>query len=190
MRHIRDTGGGGTMKVLNLYSSVKGNTETVAERIAGTAARLGHAVETVTAGADREVAFLDYDFVFVGCGVYMWLPPRQMLEFLRESRNRCAAAGEILPCSPRRPGKNAVVYCTYGGVHTGVQEALPVVKFCGQLFDHLGFAILDEWYVPGEFRTTGLKHMNTGGRLGDITGRPDERDLDEIAQRVEAILKV
>lgn len=178
------------MKVLNLYCSVKGNTEKVAERIAITATQLGHTVATVTADAEQAVVFLDYDFVFVGCGVYMWLPPRQMLDFLRESRNRCAAAGEILPCSPRLPGKKAVVYCTCGGVHTGLYEAVPVVKFCAQLFDHLGFAILDEWYIPGEFRTAGLKHMNTGGRLGDITGRPDSRDLEDVSRRVEAILKV
>ena len=93
-----------------------------------------------------------------------------------------------MPCSPRLPDRSAVIYCTYGGVHTGINEAIPAVKFCGQLFDHLGFTILDEWYFVGDFKTEDMYNYNTGGRHGDITGRPDERDLEEVEERIKDIL--
>lgn len=113
-----------------------------------------------------------------------------MLDFLRNSRQRYADAGAIRPCAPRLNGKKAVIYCTYAGVHTGINEAVPAVKFTGQLFDHVGFSIVDEWYVVGDFQQEGFAAMNTGGRYGTITGRPDERDLDDIAHRVRGILKL
>ena len=75
-----------------------------------------------------------------------------MLDFFRAARQRYSQAGLIRPCSPRLPGKRAVIYCTYGGVHTGFNEAIPAVKFCGQLFDHLGITILDEWYFIGDIQ--------------------------------------
>jgi hypothetical protein len=109
---------------------------------------------------------------------------------LRASRQRYSQAGHIRPCSPRLPGKRAVIYCTYGGVHTGINEAVPAVKFCGQFFDHLGITVLDEWYFIGDFKSDEFKRHNTGGRFGDITGRPDERDLKEVSERVQAILIV
>ena len=178
------------MKILNLYYSETGNTEKIALQIENTVNQLGHLITTSKATSDQEIALLDYDFIFLGSGVYMWQPAKPMIDFLHNARKHFAALGNILPCSPRLPGKKAVIYCTFGGGHTGINEAMPVVKFCGQLFDHLGFTILDEWYIVGEFKTDDFKKMNIGGRLGDITGRPDERDLNEITQRVRGILHV
>jgi hypothetical protein len=45
----------------------------------------------------------------------------------------------------------------------------------GQFFEHLGFTILGEWYVVGEFH--GSEEASTQGRLGDIRGRPTTEDL-------------
>ena len=59
-----------------------------------------------------------------------------------------------------------------------------------QLFDHLGFEILDEWYIVGEYVPEKFKDFNLIGRLGDIRGRPNTGDLKAIAERVKGILKV
>jgi len=178
------------MRILNLYHSQTGNTEKIALEIARCAAARGHSVETMRAARDLEADVLAYDFFFVGSGVYQWLPVKPLLDFLRASRQRYAQAGLIRHCSPRRAGKRAVIYCTYGGVHTGINEAVPAVKFCGQLFDHLGITVLDEWYFIGDFKSEEFKKHNTGGRFGDITGRPDEHDLKDVYERVQAILTV
>jgi len=84
-----------------------------------------------------------------------------------------------------------VVYCTYGGAHTGVNEAIPAVKFMGQLFDHLGFEIVAEWYFIGAYPAQGrMKDFSATGRLGNIAGRPNDADLDDLAQRVAGVLRV
>ena len=101
-----------------------------------------------------------------------------------------AKLGEVKPCSPRRPSCGCVIYCTYGGVHTGINEAVPAVKLMGQLFDHLGYGILGEWYVVGEYHPEAMKSHSVVGRLGDIRGRPNEADLKEVSERVKGILGV
>ena len=100
-----------------------------------------------------------------------------------------ALKGEVIPGSPRRPSAKAVIYCTYGGTHTGINEAIPAVKYMGQLFDHLGYAIVGEWYVVGEYRPEKMRHYSVSGRLGDIRGRPGEQDLRDIEERVKGVLK-
>jgi flavodoxin len=187
--HKPRRGKGTGMKVLNLYYSATGNTDKVANQIEETLRQIGHEVETVKVGTDTEVNILAYDFVFVGSGVYAWLPGKPLLDLIGKLREEYAKAGEIKPASPRRPGKKAVVYCTFGGGHTGTNEAVPAVKYMGQLFDHLGYEIVGEWYIVGEFHGK-LRHLSTGGRLGDIQGRPNEADLQEISQRVVGILRV
>jgi hypothetical protein len=178
------------MKILNLYFSSTGNTDKVAKRIDLTLKDLGHEVETVKVAGELDLDILAYDFVFVGSGVYSWLPGKPLMELLSKHLRRYAQAGEVKPAAPRRPGKKAVVYCTYGGGHTGMNEAVPAVKYMGQLFDHLGFEIIGEWYLVGEFLGGNLEHLSVGGRLGDIRGRPHEADLAEVAARVAGIMRV
>jgi hypothetical protein len=87
-----------------------------------------------------------------------------------------------------RPGHAAVVFCTYGGGHTGVREATPTLGYIGQHFEHAGIRVVAEWPVVGEFRKAGEDYNKTG-RLGDISGRPNENDLREIAGRTYGVLK-
>lgn len=179
------------MRILHLYYSSTGNTRRVAETIDNTLDNLGHQVESLPVGKNTEdIAVLDYDRVFVGSGVYEWLPGKSMQDLFGKLRRKYVDAGEIKPGSPKRPDKKAVVYCTYGGVHTGINEAVPAVKYMAQLFDHLGFIILDEWYVVGEYVPEKMKPFSEKGRMGDIRGRPDEHDLNAVAERVKAILNV
>jgi multimeric flavodoxin WrbA len=161
----------------------------VARQIEMTVREIGHEVKTVKAGKEVELNILAYDFVFVGSGVYMWLPGKPMMKLFERLREGYAGSGEIESASPRRQGKKAVVYCTYGGAHTGVNEALPTVKYMGQLFDHLGYEIIAEWYLPGEYHGNLSQHSTTG-RLGNITGRPNEADLQDVSQKIFGIMKV
>jgi multimeric flavodoxin WrbA len=177
------------MRILNLYFSATGNTAKVAERITAAAEKLGHRIDTVKITGDNDLDLLSYDFIFVGSGVYRWLPGKGMQEFITARLDHYGGAGEIKPASPRRAGKKVAVYCTYGGAHTGVNEAVPAVKYMGQLFDHLGFEIVSEWYLVGEYHGK-YKDYSQGGRLGDIQGRPHDADLQEVAARVTGVLRV
>jgi flavorubredoxin len=184
---------GGIMKILNLYFSSTGNTEKVAQRIAAAAEKEGHEVDTVKIAGDKEgeVDLLRYDFVFIGSGVYQWLPGKALQEFIGARLSHYAAAGEIKLGAPRRAQKRGVAYCTYGGAHTGVNEAIPAVKYMGQLLDHLGYEVVAEWYVIGEYPAKGrFKEYSVGGRLGNIEGRPTEEDLADVAQRVAGVLRM
>jgi hypothetical protein len=177
-------------KVLNLYFSSTGNTEKVARKIQETARELGHRVETIkVTSADVDVDVLKFDFVFVGSGVYGQLPGQSLIDLHRKLMHRYTERGAVKPASPRRPAANVVVYCTYGGVHTGINEAIPAVKFMGQLYDHLGYTIVGEWYVVGEYKTDRFHSRSTGGRLGDIRRRPNAQDLRDIAEKVKGIFQ-
>jgi hypothetical protein len=52
--------------------------------------------------------------------------------------------------------------------------------------EHLGFTVLDEWHVPGQFSKQ--TELNQGGRLGNIEGRPDSHDLQDIENRVQGVI--
>jgi len=179
------------MNVLNLYFSQTGNTEKVAIKIEETVRELGHTVTTLKIkDKDQDIDILKYDFVFAGSGVYGQLPGEPMRKLFRRQLQRYVREGEIKPASPRSPSANTVIYCTYGGVHTGINEAIPAVKFMGQLFDHLGYNIVAEWYVIGEYHPENMKSHSVSGRLGDIRGRPNEEDLRDVAERVKGILRI
>ena len=179
------------MNVLNLYFSSAGNTEKVALRIGETVQDLGHNVETLKITRnDIQVDIIQYEFIFIGSGVYRQLPGRPLMELFQKLFQKYVKSGEIKPAAPRRPMARTVVYCTYGGAHTGINEAIPAVKYMGQLFDHLGYSIMGEWYVVGEYKAEQLRTHSTTGRLGDIRGRPNEEDLRDIAEKVKGVLQV
>lgn len=175
------------MKVLNLYFSSTGNTKKVAEQIAATATALGHQVDTLRATPQAEVDLLAYEVIFLGSGVYEWLPGEPLRALCSALRQKYVAQGEIKPGAPLRPHHRGVVYCTYGGAHTGVNEAIPAVKYLGQLLDHLGIPVIAEWYVVGEYHGN-LQQFSTLGRLGDISGRPNAEDLRQVAEMVKGVL--
>lgn len=176
------------MNILNIYFSSTGNTSKVANVIKETLRETGHQVETVKVAKDTSLDILSYDFIFLGSGVYEWLPGKPLIDLLARLRRSYVEKGFIMPASPRISGKKAVVYCTYGGAHTGINEAIPAAKYMGQLFDHLGFDVIAEWYIAGEYHGK-LKEFSEVGRLGDIRGRPNEMDLNDVVQKVKGVLR-
>jgi flavodoxin len=171
--------------VLILYWSKTGNTRKVAERIYTAVQSQNLSVEIHDITESLEIDFLKYNLVFCGAPVYAFLPPDAVKQFLKK---RLPASNPTQPAAPELPGYAAVVFCTYGGGHTGVREAIPALKYMSQFFEHAGIRVVDEWAVVGEFRDAGPEY-NTAGRLGDISGRPSEQDLQEIAGKVKGVLK-
>jgi len=55
----------------------------------------------------------------------------------------------------------------------------------GQFFDHMGFDVLDKWYILSEF--IGSLENSMQGRMGDIRGLPTEADLKEITEKAKAL---
>jgi hypothetical protein len=101
-----------------------------------------------------------------------------MDEFLKNKFRAYHGQGHVKVGAPKVPRKNALIFCTYSGPHTGIREAVPAGLYAGQFFEHLGFTVLGEWYVVGVFH--GSEEASTKGRLGDIRGRPNKEDLHKV----------
>jgi multimeric flavodoxin WrbA len=170
-----------------MYWSSTGNTKRVAETIERTLRDDGVEVTLVRTGKASEVDLLAYDLVFFGAPPYWFSPPRPVFQFVMDKMKYHEKCGDVMPRAPQVPGRRAVIFCTYSGPHSALDEATPVVKYMGQLFVHLGFAILGEWYVVGEFH--GDETLSTKGHLGDIRGRPDENDLGQVAEDVRQVVR-
>ncbi|MDY6933002.1 MAG: flavodoxin domain-containing protein [Spirochaetota bacterium] len=175
------------MKAIVIYWSNSGNTEKVAKSIKEGLDDAGANVELMKSDEADGIDFLDYDLVCVGSPSYQWLPPKPMQSFLNNKFSEYHKLGRIQLAAPEMPRKYALIFCTYSGPHTGINEAIPVGKYVGQFFDHLGFKILDEWYILSEFH--GSVEMSTKGRMGDIRGKPNEVDLDKIKQNIANLVR-
>ena len=173
-------------RALVLYSSVTGNTEKVAERIAETLRKERCDVSLVRVDEETSIDLLEFDLVFLGSAVHQWLPTKTMMDYVKRMLKHYFKLGVIVPSVPIKPGKYAVCFCTFSGPHTGVSEAVPATKWMRVFLEHVGFTVLDEWHIVGEFKNS--EENSTLGRLGNIKGRPDERDLAEVEERVVGIL--
>jgi len=175
------------LKSLIVYYSATGNTKKVAEAIYD--ALLNEKVDStlcrVQDASGKEL--YDYDLVFLGSPSYEWLPAAPMMRFIKDKLKLHRDRGDVKLCAPKVPGKTAVVFCTYSGPHTGINESTTAGKYMAQLFEHLGFDIAAEWYVVGEFQN--WQEASTIGRLGDIRGRPNEEDLAKVRKDVSRLVR-
>lgn len=175
------------MKAAVIYWSHTGNTEQVALAIHAGLEAAGVQVLLKKVEEAADVDFYDYDLICLGFPSYQWSPPKPVDEFLKSKYARYKKQGRVKVGAPRVPGKHVLIFCTYSGPHTGINEAIPAGKYAAQFFEHLGFAVLDEWYVVGEFH--GSEEASTLGRLGDIRGRPNAEDLKKVKQDVAQLLR-
>lgn len=178
---------GREIKALIIYWSATGNTEKVASTIRETLVREGitPVVRKVAEAAAEEM--YDYDLIFLGAPSYSFAPPEPVQRFTGAKMKLHRDRGDIKPGAPAIPGKTAVIFCTYSGPHTGVREATPAGDYLGQFFEHIGFNVAAKWYIVGEFH--GSEEMSTKGKLGDIRGRPNAKDLAEVESNVSALVK-
>ncbi len=177
------------MKILSVFFSATGNTGKVAATIEDVARAEGHEVTSIRVKEDLKIRFLDYDVIFMGSGVYHWLPGKALMKMIEKSMEDYRKSGEITRNPKRRPAIKAVTYCTYGGTHTGIREAYPATLWMGQFFEHLGIQVVADWHIIGEFHGS-WKDLSVGGRLGDIRNRPNEADLHDVSERTKAILAI
>ncbi len=174
------------MKTLILYQSFTKNTEKVTYSIEDALKNQGVIPEIKKVSKDLNIDLYDYDLVFLGTPVIEFLPCKPVLDFIHSQLMLHRKKGDIIPCSPKLPGKYAVSYVTYSGPHTGIREAIPANKYMEQFFEHLRFSVLGEWYIIGEFHKN--EELSTKGILGNIKGRPNTKDLLEIQYKVRNIV--
>ncbi|MCW4009912.1 MAG: flavodoxin domain-containing protein [Candidatus Bathyarchaeota archaeon] len=174
-----------TKTALILYSSNTGNTEKVAQAIRSGLEDAGVQVTFKKPEAAADVDYFNFDLVCVGSPAIQWHPTKQMDDFLKSKMNEYRKQGKIKPCAPKVAGKNLLVFVTYTGPHTGLDEATPAGKYMAQFFAHVGFNIIDEWYILGEFH--GNEANSTQGRMGDVRGKPTAEELQKIKEGAKAL---
>lgn len=175
------------MKAAILYWSKSGNTEKVALAVKEGLEAAGAQVDCLKTGEAEDLDYLAYDLICLGFPSYQWHVPEPVDAFLKKKHAVYRDQGRIKLTSPTLPGKYALIFCTYSGPHTGINEAIPAGKYAGQFFEHLGFTILNEWYILGEFH--GKVDNSTQGRMGDVRGLPSADDLRRIKQAATNLLK-
>lgn len=168
-----------------MFWSRTGNTEQAAHAIKDGLEESGARVVMRRVEEIEELDYFDYDLVCLGFPSYQWTPPEAVMRVLKEKHRRYARDGRVKVNAPPVVGMHALVFCTYSGPHTGIDEAIPAVKVAAQFFEHLGIRVADEWYVVGEFH--GDEEASTQGRLGDIRGRPDDEDLRRLRERARRL---
>lgn len=176
------------LKALIVYYSATGNTKKVADAIHDGLLGGGKVDSTLCRVQDAsEEELYKYDLVFLGSPSIEFLPGAPMMRYIKDKLNLHRSRGDVKLCAPKVPGKTAVVFCTYSGPHTGIDEATTAGKYMAQFLEHLGFGVAAEWYVVGEFHNG--KEFNTMGRLGDIRGLPNDEDLAKVRNDVAALVK-
>lgn len=175
------------MKTLVIFDSLGGNTKKVANRIYETIKEIFSSTDIIKVTKQTELDFSDYDLIFLGSPVIDWLPTQTMIDYIKKCLKGYNEKGLIKPSSPILPGKFAICFATFAGPHIGVNEAKPMTMWMRSALEHVGYVVLDEWHIPGQF--TNKPELNKYGRLGNIEGRPDEHDLTDIENRVKGILE-
>ena len=172
---------------LIVYYSNTGNTEKVSIAIKDGLEEAGFKVDYKKAQEAAELDFYTYDLVCVGSPSIEWQPAKPISDLLRAKLALYKSQGKIKPKAPKVKGKNALIFCTYSGPHTGIDEATPAGKTMRQYFEHFGFNVIADWYVPSEFH--GREDLSTQGVLGDIRGKPTADELAKIKKRAQQLGK-
>ncbi len=66
------------------------------------------------------------DLVCIGSTSYQWKPPHELETYLKDKFKHYTNNGYVKLGAPKIQGKNALIYCTYSGPHTGRNEAIPL----------------------------------------------------------------
>ena len=133
----------------------------------------------------ESIDYFDYDLVCVGAPSYSWHPPEPMNNFLKRKLAAYHQQDKVKLSAPKVPGKDALIFVTYSGPHTGIDEATPAGKYMRQFFEHIGFNVIDEWYILSEFHNS--LEASTKGRMGDIRGKPTSEDLQKIKEDIKRL---
>lgn len=174
-------------KALIVYWSQTGNTQKAALAIKEglEAAEVEVSLKKPKEAAD--VNYFDYDLVCIGSPSIQWHPAKPIDDFLTSKLATHRKDGKIKPTAPKIAGKNALIFVTYSGPHTGLDEATPVGIYMRQFFEHIGFNVIDEWYILSEFH--GSLENSTKGKMGDIRGKPTAEELMKIKEDADNLAR-
>jgi len=175
------------MKATVIYWSKTGNTEKAARAIRAGLAAGGAEVTLRTVEEAGDIDYFRYDLVCLGFPSYQWSPPQPVVKLLKQKHKAYARQGRVHVNAPRMEATNVLIFCTYSGPHTGINEAIPAGKYAGQFFEHLGIRVLDEWYIVGEYH--GNEEASTRGCLGDIRGRPTAENLKQLREKATSLVR-
>jgi len=167
-------------KGLILYQTMTGNTEKVALRFKKVFEKKGWGCDVFKIDKEMDVDNLpfnydDYEFLCVGSGVYAALPGKEVTDVMFKYTHRSRRAGKIVRVHRKITlgNKRGVVFVTYAGTHLGPKEAEPALALLALNIEHLKFRCVGRFACPGAIS----KRPTPGQWFGDITGRPNERDL-------------
>jgi len=177
---------GSTLKALIVYWSGTGNTEKVAQAIKCGLEKASFCVTMKRSGEALNEDLFEYDLVCLGAPTHQWLPAKQIREFVNVKLKEAFKRGYVKPNMSPVSGRNALIFVTYSGPHTGKNEAIPAVKWLGQFFEHIGFNMIAEWYVVAEYH--GRLVESTEGSLGDIRGKPTQEELARIEEKTTKLV--
>lgn len=165
---------------LILYQSMTGNTEKVARVFEKVFLKKGWECDIFKIDKNITVDNMpfnydDYDFLCAGYGVYMALPGQGITDLIFKYTHHTRRAGKVVRVHRRiNPGpKKGIVFVTYAGTHLGPKEAEPALSLLDLNIEHLKFKCVGRFSRPGAVGD----RPTPGQWFGDITGRPNERDL-------------
>ncbi len=164
------------LEALVTYYSPGGNTHKAAQSVAKGLERQGARVTLAAIDEMPDPDLMDYDLVCLGSPAYHFNVPEAVLRYTKRLLGAHSRRDLVRLQAPQRPQKWAVAFVTFGGPHTGIDEATPAGDHLSQFFRHMGFQVRGKWYTPGAFHREGAEE-NVHGFMGDIRGRPDEHDL-------------
>ncbi len=101
------------MKAAIIYWSAGGNTEKAALAIRKGLETSGTQVVFKKVEDGKDIDFFDYDLICIGFPSYQWHPPEPVDVFLKSKFSEYRQKGFVKTSSPRIPGKNALIFCTY-----------------------------------------------------------------------------
>ncbi len=113
---------------LIVYWSKTGNTAKVAKAVREGLEEAGLKVVVKEQHEAADEDWFSYDLVCVGSPSYWWHPPEPMDSYLKAKFAKYRQQGRVKPSAPKVAGKNALVFVTYSGPHTGTDEATPAGK--------------------------------------------------------------
>jgi hypothetical protein len=177
-----------SLESIVLYWSAGGNTERVARAAAEGLGSAGAGVTVLGIGSpEADAVELDgFHLVCWASPSYHFGPPAPVRRYVEQVLRR-------RPARPRAPADTlrwGVAMVTYGGPHTGIDEATPAGEFLAQGLRHVGRQVRGVWYTVGAFHGDVDQENNRLGWLGDIRGRPDEHDLAVIRANARGLAYV
>lgn len=180
------------LRALVLYWSAGGNTRRVAEALARGLESKNASVTLLTMpdAAANEVDPEEFHLLCLGSPSYHFGVPAPVRGFVERMGQEHRTLGLPQLGCPPRPHKWAVVFVTYGGPHTGIDEATPAGDYIAQAMRHIGRQVRGAWYTVGSYHGDSDQPNNLLGWLGDIRGRPNEHDLGVIESNARGLAHV